>query len=156
MIDRPMAEDPQGQHVRLGVDLGARRIGLAIHDDPDLDARPAGTLDLRGVGDPVAALAARAVALGAHEVVVGLPLNMDGTEGPSARHARRVAAALKRRTGLRVKLWDERLTTTQAQRARVARGVKGREGIDAEAAALLLQAYVDAARGGSGWQESED
>lgn len=142
--------------VRLGVDLGARRIGLALHDDPDLDARPLGTLDLRGVKDPVAALTERAIALGATEIVVGLPLNMDGTDGPSARNARKVAAALRKRSGIAVRLWDERLTTTQAQRARVARGVKGREGIDAEAAAILLQAYVDAARGGSGWQGSDD
>jgi len=142
--------------VRLGVDLGARRIGLAVHDDPDLDARPLGTLDVRDVKDPVAALTERAIALGAKEIVVGLPLNMDGTDGPAARGARRVAAALRKRSGLRVRLWDERLTTTQAQRARVARGQKGREGIDAEAAAILLQAYVDAARGGSGWQANED
>jgi len=142
--------------VRLGVDLGARRIGLALHDDPDLDARPLGTLDLRGVKDPVGALTERAIAVGATEIIVGLPLNMDGTDGPSARSARKVAAALRKRSGLAVRLWDERLTTTQAQRARVARGVKGREGIDAEAAAILLQAYVDAARGGSGWQASDD
>lgn len=146
----------QGAPVRLGVDLGARRIGLAVHDDPDLDARPLGTLDLKGVKDPVGALAERAKSLGASEIVVGLPLNMDGSDGPSARNARKIASALRKRAGVPVRLWDERLTTTQAQRSRVARGVKGREGIDAEAAAILLQAYVDAARGGSGWQASDD
>lgn len=155
MSDDP-APLPQGQRVLLGVDLGSRRIGLALHDDPDLDARPAGTLDIKGIKDPIAALADRAVALGAHELVVGLPLNMNGTDSPSSRGARKAAAALKRRLKLPVHLWDERLTTTQAQRARVARGVKGREGIDAEAAAILLQAFVDARRGGSGWLESDD
>lgn len=143
-------------HVLLGVDLGARRIGLALHDDPELDARPVETLDIKGVKDPVAALADRAIALRANEIVVGLPLNMNGTDSPSSRGARKTAAALKRRLKLPVHLWDERLTTTQAQRARVARGVKGREGIDAEAAAILLQAFVDARRGGSGWLESDD
>jgi|JI10StandDraft_1071094.scaffolds.fasta_scaffold888128_2 putative Holliday junction resolvase len=155
-----MADEKQSsanaRPVLLGVDLGERRVGLALHDDPDLDARPAGTLDLRGVSDPVVALAERAKSLGATEIVVGLPLNMNGTDGPAAKNARRTATALRRRVGLPVHLWDERLTTTQAQRSRTARGTKGREGIDAEAAAILLQAFVDARRGGSGWQASDD
>jgi RNase H-fold protein (predicted Holliday junction resolvase) len=54
-----------------------------------------------------------------------------------------------------VVLWDERLTTMQAERTRRERGVKGRVGIDAEAAAILLQSYVDARRGGSGWTDED-
>ncbi len=141
---------------RLGVDLGARYIGLAWNDDPEVPARPMDTLDLRAPGvTAVDALAKIAAREGAEELVVGLALQMDGRESASSRGARKVADALGRRTGLPVVLWDERLTTAQAQRARVARGTRGRgEGagrIDAEAAAILLQAYVDAQRGGSGW-----
>ncbi len=136
---------------RLALDLGARRIGVSLHDDPDVPARPHATLDVTPGASPVAALAALIAREAPDEVVVGLPLNMDGSEGPAARGARRVAEALRARVKPPVVLWDERLTTTQAQRARVARGTKGRAGIDAEAATILLQSYVDARRGGSGW-----
>ena len=78
-------------------------------------------------------------------MIVGLPLNLDGTDGPAAKGARRVAKALQRRVAVPVVLWDERLTTMQAERTRRERGVKGRAGIDAEAAAILLQSYVERA-----------
>lgn len=136
---------------RVGLDLGERYVGVAVHDDPDVPARPVETIDRRVARALIEALAAVVSREGAAEVVIGLPLHMDGREGASARNARRVAEALERRSSAKVVLWDERLTTTQAQRNRVARGTRGREGIDAEAAALLLQSYVDAARGGSGW-----
>ncbi len=142
---------------RLGVDPGGRYVGLAWHDDPEVPARPMDTLDLRAAGvDLVASLVARARDQAADEIIVGLALRMNGGESPSSKAARSLARALRARTGLRVVLWDERLTTAQAQRARTARGERGRgEGaarIDAEAAAILLQSYVDAQRGGSGWE----
>lgn len=128
--------------IRIAFDLGARRVGVSLHDDDDVPARPQGTLDVaeRVLDDLVAAVAKHR----ADEVVVGLPLNLDGTDGPAAKRARRLAAALGRRVAAPVVLWDERLTTAQAERARRARGAKGRAGIDAEAAAILLQSYVDA------------
>ncbi len=140
---------------RLALDLGARRIGVSLHDDDDLPARPAGTLDVRPDTPPLGAIVALITREAPEEVIVGLPLNMDGSEGPAARGAQRVAAALRKKISAKVVLWDERLTTTQAQRARVARGTKGRAGIDAEAATILLQSYVDARRGGSGWDPDE-
>ncbi len=136
---------------RLALDLGARRIGVSLHDDDDLPARPAGTIEVSPDAPPLGALVALIAREAPDEVIVGLPLNMDGSEGPAARGARRVAASLRRKVSATVVLWDERLTTTQAQRARVARGTRGRVGIDAEAATILLQSYVDARRGGSGW-----
>jgi putative Holliday junction resolvase len=136
---------------RLALDLGARRIGVSLHDDDDVPARPAGTVEVTPDVPTLDALVALITREAPEEVIVGLPLNMDGTEGPAARGAQRVAAALRRRVSAKVVLWDERLTTTQAQRARIARGTKGRAGIDAEAATILLQSYVDARRGGSGW-----
>ncbi len=138
--------------IRLGIDLGERRVGLSLHDDDALDARPHATIELRK-GDSVVEVLARSIEEArADELVVGLPLRMDGGESLKTRSARSVAAALHAKTGRPVVLWDERLTTVQAQRARTLRGRKGRDGIDAEAAALLLQSYVDSKRGGSGWQ----
>lgn len=141
---------------RLGIDLGARFVGVAFHAEDEVPARPEATVDVKAVPSVIRALAELAASLAAEEIVVGLPLHLDGREGTAAKNARAVAASLGRRTGLPVVLWDERLTTTQAQRSRVARGTKGRAGIDAEAAAILLQSYVDAQRGGSGWLDRDD
>jgi putative Holliday junction resolvase len=141
---------------RMGIDLGARFVGVAFHAEEEVPARPEATVDVKAVPSVIRAIAALAASLAVEEIVVGLPLNMNGTDGPAAKNARRTATALRRRVGLPVHLWDERLTTTQAQRSRTARGTKGREGIDAEAAAILLQSYVDARRGGSGWLDRDD
>lgn len=136
---------------RLALDLGARRIGVSLHDDDDVPARPAGTIEVTPGAAPIEAMAALIARESPDEVIIGLPLNMDGSAGPAAKGAQRIAKALEKKVTARVVLWDERLTTTQAQRARIARGTKGRAGIDAEAATILLQSYVDARRGGSGW-----
>lgn len=140
---------------RLGIDLGARRVGVSVHDDDEVPARPLTTVEVTDLASLLAGVEAVVARERPEELVVGLPLNMDGSEGPAARGARRLAAALRKRVGLPVALWDERLTTTQAQRSRVARGAKGRAGIDAEAATILLQSYVDTKRGGSGWDPDE-
>lgn len=140
--------------IRLGVDLGARRVGVALHAEDEVPARPLDTVErVEGVS-VVGAVAALVAAHRVEEVVVGLPLEMSGDDGPAARNARRFATSLARRVACPVTLWDERLTTVQAQRARTGLGRRGREGIDAEAAAILLQSYVDARRGGSGWDDA--
>lgn len=127
----------------IGVDLGERHVGLALLDDPELSARPLDTVEVT----PETALkrvAARIVAEGATQVVVGLPLRLDGSEGSSSRNARRFAQALAKATKLPVDLQDERLTTVQAHANRVAAGQKGRAGIDARAAAILLDTWAAA------------
>lgn len=136
-----MSTPPRGKI--LGIDLGERRVGVAVWDDPELPARPLATLEV-SPDERVAKIAALARREGATELVVGLPLRLDGREGASARAARRVAEALAKATKLPVSLQDERLTTTQAHAQRIAAGVKGRSGIDARAAAILLQTFVDA------------
>lgn len=137
--------------IRLGIDLGARRVGVALHEDDAVPARPLDTV-VRDEGvSVVGSVAALVTKHGAAEVVVGLPLEMSGDDGPAARNARRFAESLARRVACPVTLWDERLTTVQAQRTRTELGRRGKVGIDAEAAAILLQSYVDAKRGGSGW-----
>lgn len=126
----------------LGIDLGERHVGLAIWDDPELPARALSTLEVTP-GTMVTRIAEAAKAQGATALVVGLPLRLDGREGHASRRARKVASELARVTGLSVALQDERLTTVQAHAERIAAGVKGRAGIDARAAAILLQTFVD-------------
>ena len=120
----------------LGIDNGERRVGVAVYDDPDLPARPLTTVAV-GAKDSAVSVAAKIVAVArAHEAggfVVGLPLRLDGGECPSSRKARALAAELKRASGLPVALFDERLSTAQAQAARYATGASGvasRAGID--------------------------
>ena len=134
----------------MGVDYGERRIGLAVSDmSAILAANPLPTLDrkaLRGAPeDEVARLAAEWEVV---ELVVGLPLNMDGSHGPAAEAAEEFAARLAQASGLNVQNWDERLTTVVAQRVQVELNIprrkrrqKGR--LDRTAALLLLQNYLD-------------
>ncbi len=141
---------------RLGIDLGDRRVGVALHEEDGVPTRPLETVVLTEPTQAVNAVAVVVKREAAEELVIGLPLNMDGSEGMKARAARRFGELLGRKTKVPVIMWDERLTTVQAQRARIALGRKGRDGIDAEAAAILLQAYVDAKAGPGTWQDDPD
>jgi putative Holliday junction resolvase len=127
----------------IGIDLGERYVGLAVLDDPELGARPLDTVVVTSE-TAVKRIAARVLAERATQVVVGLPLRLDGREGSASRGARRFAEALARATKLPVDLQDERLTTVQAHGHRIAAQKKGREGIDARAAAILLDTWAAA------------
>lgn len=137
--------------VRLGVDVGQVRVGLARSDPDGLLATPVATLDrdLEHGQDleQIASIAAEAAAI---EVVVGLPRSLSGEEGVAAHRARRYAASLHRRLArVPVTLIDERLTTVDAHRALHASGVRGRRHrpqVDQAAAVLILQAALDAER----------
>jgi putative Holliday junction resolvase len=131
----------------LGVDPGDARVGLAVSDDEGTFASPLCTLAARGEGDPAKRIAAEAARAGCAEVVVGLPRNLDGTEGGAARKARALAGRVRAATGLRVVLWDERLTTAEASRALSAVEMRARDQrsvVDQVAATILLQSYLDA------------
>lgn len=136
----------------MAVDLGDRRIGLAISDPTGTIASPAGFLERRaGKRPPLTALLAKAAELGATGFVVGLPLDQDGAETNRTEEARRLAHELAARTGLRARLVDERFTTAAAHQAiRAMEGTtRGRKGdVDAMAAALLLQHALRLAEGG--------
>jgi putative Holliday junction resolvase len=138
----------------LGFDLGERHLGVALWDDPELPARPLETVSVTSstLVDAIVHVIDREKA---DEVVIGLPLRLDGREGLASRHARRVAKAISARVKIPVHLEDERLTTAQAHTHRVMAGKKGREGIDARAAAILLQTFVDR-RSAAAWQRDED
>lgn len=127
----------------LAVDLGDRRVGLALSDPTGTIASPAGHLERRaGKRPPLTALLARAHELAAEGFVVGLPLDERGEDTPRAAEARRLALELSTRTGHPAELVDERFTTAAALRAVKAMegSTRGRKGdVDAIAATVLLQ-----------------
>jgi putative Holliday junction resolvase len=132
----------------LGLDLGARRIGLALSDPLGEFAFPEGTLERRSLSSDLLALCELVRERGVGRVVVGLPLHMSGRAGREAEAARRFASRLAEASGLPVDLLDERWTSVEAERAlretggrgRRARGERGR--VDAVAATLLLRTYL--------------
>jgi putative Holliday junction resolvase len=130
----------------LGIDHGERRVGVALSDEDGRIAHPRATLARRDPKELIAALAALVREEGVQAIVIGLPLHLDGSEGASARRARRFAELVQQATGLSVTLWDERLTTVAAQRALGEAGVRAsdqRAMVDRVAAALMLQSYLD-------------
>ena len=144
----------------LGVDLGARRIGLAIADAGIDIARPLVTVTRSASLDgDVAALERVSREQGVTELVVGLPIEASGVEGPMAVGARAWAAAVGERLGLPVTMRDERLSSFEAEQ-RLGRMPRGRSGgapsrtqrnafrarIDREAAAVILQDELDSRR----------
>ncbi len=134
--------------VRLGIDPGEARIGVARSDPSGVLATPVETVK-RGRGD-LSRIAALADAEGAIEVIVGLPRSLSGGEGPAALKARQFAAALARRVApVPVRLCDERLTTVSAEamlRDRGRKGSKRRAVVDQAAAVLILQQALDIER----------
>ncbi len=131
------------------LDPGRVRVGVAIDDELGMMAHPRGALDGRNRRALALALEAFAEAEGVARFVVGLPLDMRGGEGASARDARALATLVADTTGRPVELWDERLTTVQAARALAASGVRGKKArarIDEAAACAILQSWLDARR----------
>lgn len=131
----------------LGVDPGDRRIGLALSDSGRKVATPLEVIhrgrDAGSDWDRIGRIAREwEVAL----IVVGLPLSLDGSEGPAARKVRAEAAALADLTGLPVETYDERFTTVSAEAALTEQNVRGRarrDLVDMVAATVLLQAWLD-------------
>jgi putative Holliday junction resolvase len=131
----------------LGVDLGRATIGLALADDVLRTATPLETIRRTSEDADMAALQRVAHDYEVERVVVGLPFNMDGSEGASARMARAFAARVARVLGAGVELFDERLSTFEAETRLRERGLTARDRravIDAEAAAVILQGWLDA------------
>lgn len=131
--------------VRLGIDVGTARVGVARCDRDGLLATPVETVP-RTSGDPVARVAAIAGELDAVEIVVGLPISLAGRETASTADARDFARAVAETSGLPVRLLDERLTTVTANDAlrRSGRSQRGsRSIVDQVAAVVLLQQALD-------------
>jgi putative Holliday junction resolvase len=130
-----------------GLDVGNKRIGVAVSDGLGLTAQPVVVIERSSVKQDVAKIAATLAPYGVRRVVAGLPVEMSGREGEQARRVRAFCEALATATGLDVVYQDERMTTVQSERILVESGVrrgKRREVIDKLAATLILQAYLDA------------
>ena len=134
----------------LGLDVGERRIGVAISDPDGRLAVPLRILERQQSPADAQAITDLARAEGVEVLVVGHPVTLDGTIGPQARTVRAFADELAQASGLPLELWDERLTSVQAERARPGRRRGGAKGerrrpapVDDLAAALLLQSYLD-------------
>lgn len=127
----------------LAIDYGDRRIGLAVSDPTGTIASPVGYIDRRrGKRPPIAEMVRRGAELGVEGYVVGLPLDENGDDTPRVAEVRQIAAELEKRTGLSVRLVDERFTTAAALRAvrEMGGSTRGRKGdVDAIAATVLLQ-----------------
>ncbi len=132
----------------VGLDLGSRRVGVAVSDPGGTLASPHAVINRTGDDERDRAAVREVVAeVEAERVVVGLPLSLDGTDGPAARAARAEAEALAEVLPVPVELWDERLTTVSADRDLMALRMKAdarRRVVDKVAAAVMLQSWLDA------------
>lgn len=134
----------------IGLDYGSKTVGVALSDPTHTIASPLLTIErpkeghLRKTLQKIEELCRD---YEVEEVVIGLPLNMNQTEGERVEKTREFASLLMRRIGLPVVFWDERLTTVQAERSLIEQGVRRedrKKDIDSVAASLLLQSYLDA------------
>lgn len=135
----------------LALDLGTQTIGVATCDENWMFATPGKTLARGKFGADAARLGKLVMARRIRGVVIGLPRNMDGSEGPRAQSSRAYARNLAAKLGLPVLLWDERWSTQSAERDLIAQDAsrkKRGEVIDSHAAAVILQGAIDALAGG--------
>ncbi len=133
----------------LALDLGDKRIGVAVSQLGGALALPDGVITRRSWSQVIAEIQARLDAVQADRIVVGLPLRMDGTEGPAAAAARKFVQRLQAVVSVPVDVQDERLSTAEAERSLIAADMRRRRRRavrDAVAAAIMLQTYLDRRR----------
>ena len=145
----------------LGLDYGTKTVGVAVSDPLEITAQPVETIDRKSANKLRQTLARIEALIQAYseqetqetveKIVLGYPKNMNNTEGDRCEATQAFKEDLERRTGLEVILWDERLTTVEAERILIESGVR-RENrktyIDKMAAAVILQSYLDSRCGG--------
>lgn len=133
---------------RVALDAGGRRVGLAVSDELGMVASPVRTVDLKREG--LDALVETIRAYSPVEIVVGMPTGMSGREGPQADAVREFAGEVAEKIDLPITYWDERLTTFAADMALQESGHRSRKSrkqyVDAVAASLILQSYLDSCR----------
>lgn len=137
---------PQNAGRILALDLGRRRIGLALSDELRLTAQGLETLERTNIREDIARLSELIRNRGVTCVVVGNPMRLDGSEGTQSAWARDFAAKLHRTTGVEVVAWDERLTTVEAERVLKQSGIsrtRRSRAVDRLAAVILLENYLD-------------
>ncbi len=131
----------------LAIDYGAARIGLALSDESETLASPLSTYASVSMRKDIDHIAALAKEKNAGRIVLGLPVNMDGSEGERAQKTRSFGTVLARVSGLEVVYKDERLTTVSAERTLIecnVRREKRKQVIDTLSAQIILQSYLDA------------
>lgn len=142
--------EPRGRHPEgrvMALDVGGRRIGVAVSDETRLIATPLQFVE-RGPND-LAAIQGLIDQWNAGQIVVGLPTGMSGREGPQAVEVREFTERLKRHVTVPVEFWDERLTTAIAEKSLIESGHRRdarKTKVDAVAAAVILQGYLDRQR----------
>ena len=145
-MPRPYQRKPRRPGPKLlGLDLGERRIGVAVSDDTGVIASPERIIDLRR--STLADVARLATEFKVDGIVVGLPKNLRGEEAFQARETRAMAAEIEALVTVPIIFWDERLSSTIADQALAASGKRPRDRraqLDAIAAAVTLQSYLDA------------
>ena len=130
----------------LALDPGTKRVGIAISDELKLIAQPLEFVPAEPFPDLVARLKQLIQEREVELILVGMPRNMDGTYGPAAARVQEFVSELKKALPVRIKKWDERLTTVQANRLLLEANVrrdKRKQNVDKMAAAILLQSYLD-------------
>lgn len=130
----------------LGLDVGNKRIGVAVSDPTGLLASAERVIRRRSLANDIAALAALVDELGAETIVVGLPLHLDGRAGEQAESVQRFVERLRAHVSVPIVFWDERLSTRGAQALLIEAGMGAAQRaarIDAAAAAVILQSYLE-------------
>lgn len=130
----------------LGLDVGSKRIGVALSDELGITAQGLETVTCKNPDADVEHIAKLAGDHHVEEIVVGIPYNMNGTEGPQVQKVRAVIERISKRVDVPVREWDERLSTCAAERALLEADMsraKRRKVIDKVAAVIILQGYLD-------------
>ena len=133
--------------------MGEARIGLAVCDPGGIICTPIEALERTSAAEDIAAVVGMARREGAARIVVGLPLTMAGRRGPQAQAVMRFCSELRKRSNLHVDMWDERLTTVEAEARLREAGVqpsRDRGRLDSAAAAVILEGYLAARRSREG------
>ena len=135
----------------MALDVGEKTVGVAISDELGITVSPRGTLKRDGV--ELNRILEMAQSEGVGTIVVGLPVSLNGSHGPAVERSEKFVGLLRQRTQITVETWDERLTTTQAERMLIAQNMrreKRKQVIDQAAAALILEDYLRAKTVGQG------
>ena len=130
----------------LAIDHGTKRMGIALSDETATIAQPLEFIPAEPFTDFLTRLKQLIIDKQVDQILVGMPRNMDGSYGPAALKVQEFVAVLKETTAVPIKTWDERLTSAQANRMLIQADVrrdKRKQRVDAAAAAILLQSYLD-------------
>ena len=147
--DQELSPREPGEAKILAVDLGSRRIGLALSDPLGLTAQGLETIERRNKRQNMNYLKSMARRHGVKLILIGDPMNMDGSRGPAAEAAEAFAASLRDYVKAEVQMWDERLTTVEAYRVLQESGVRRKaraKRVDQVAAVVLLESYLETQR----------